>query len=146
MLDQIRYFLPVENIELISPLGLAEAKLDKLGSANWQLRKATVKKRIKVVAENLIKVAAEGNLYKLRKILIQKDIFNEFCDRFPYEETPDQIQAIEDVIKDLSSGNPMDRLICGDVGFGKTEVAIRAAFIMVTENKQVAISSSNNTS
>ena len=136
-----KVFLPVENIELISSLGLSEAKLDKLGSANWQLRKATVKKRIKVVAENLIKVAAERKLLNSEKILIQKDIFNEFCDRFPYEETPDQIQAIEDVIKDLSSGNPMDRLICGDVGFGKTEVAIRAAFIMVTENRQVVLAS-----
>ncbi len=134
-----KIFLPVENIELISPLGHSDAKLDKLGSANWQLRKATVKNKIKLVAEKLIKIAAERKLVKSKKFSLQKDLFQEFCDRFPYEETPDQLQAINDVIKDLSAGNPMDRLICGDVGFGKTEVAIRASFIMVTENRQVVL-------
>ena len=134
-----KIFLPVENIELISQLGLSDAKLDKLGSANWQMRKATVKNKIKLIAEKLIKVAAERKLVNTKKISLQKDIFQEFCDRFPYEETPDQLQAIGDVVKDLSTGNPMDRLICGDVGFGKTEVAIRASFIMVTENKQVVV-------
>ena len=134
-----KIFLPVENIELISQLGLSDAKLDKLGSANWQMRKATVKNKIKLIAEKLIKVAAERKLVNTKKISLQKDFFQEFCDRFPYEETPDQLQAISDVVKDLSTGNPMDRLICGDVGFGKTEVAIRASFIMVTENKQVVV-------
>ncbi len=134
-----KIFLPVENIELISQLGLSDAKLDKLGSANWQMRKATVKNKIKLIAEKLIKVAAERKLVNTKKISLQKDLFQEFCDRFPYEETPDQLQAISDVVKDLSTGNPMDRLICGDVGFGKTEVAIRASFIMVTENKQVVV-------
>ena len=134
-----KIFLPVENIELISPLGLSDAKLDKLGSANWQLRKATVKKKIKQIAEKLIKVAAERKLINTNKVFIQNDVFQEFCNRFPYEETPDQLQAIKDVIEDLSTGNPMDRLICGDVGFGKTEVAIRAAFIMVTEHRQVVL-------
>ncbi len=134
-----KIFLPVENIELISPLGLSDAKLDKLGSANWQMRKATVKNKIKLIAEKLIKVAAERKLVNTEKVSFQKNLFQDFCDRFPYEETPDQLQAINDVIKDLSIGNPMDRLICGDVGFGKTEVAIRAAFIMVMENKQVVV-------
>ncbi len=134
-----KIFLPVENIELISQLGLSDAKLDKLGSANWQMRKATAKNKIKLIAEKLIKVAAERKLVKTKKISLQKDLFQEFCDRFPYEETPDQLQAISDVVKDLSNGNPMDRLICGDVGFGKTEVAIRASFIMLTENKQVVV-------
>ncbi len=134
-----KIFLPVENIELISPLGFSDAKLDRLGSANWQMRKATVKNKIKLIAEKLIKVAAERKLINTKKINLQKDLFQDFCDRFPYEETPDQMQAINDVIKDLSTGNPMDRLICGDVGFGKTEVAIRAAFIMVTENRQVVL-------
>ena len=134
-----KIFLPVENIELISPLGLADAKLDKLGSANWQMRKATVKNKIKLIAEKLIKVAAERKLVNTKKVFLQKDLFQEFCDRFPYEETPDQLHAINDVVKDLSTGNPMDRLICGDVGFGKTEVAIRAAFVMVTENRQVVL-------
>ncbi len=134
-----KIFLPVENIELISPLGFSDAKLDRLGSSNWQMRKATVKNKIKLIAEKLIKVAAERKLINTKKINLQKDLFQDFCDRFPYEETPDQMQAINDVIKDLSTGNPMDRLICGDIGFGKTEVAIRAAFIMVTENRQVVL-------
>ncbi len=134
-----KIFLPVENIELISPLGLSDAKLDKLGSANWQIRKASVKNKIKLIAEKLIKVAAERKLVNSKKVIMQKDIFQDFCDKFPYEETPDQLQAINDVIDDLSIGNPMDRLICGDVGFGKTEVAIRAAFIMVTDNRQVVL-------
>ena len=137
--DSDKIFLPVENIELISPLGLSDAKLDKLGSANWQMRKATVKNKIKLIAEKLIKIAAERKLVKTKKVFLQKDLFQEFCDRFPYEETPDQLQAISDVIKDLSAGNPMDRLICGDVGFGKTEVAIRASFAMVSENRQVVL-------
>ncbi|MDC3080743.1 transcription-repair coupling factor [Paracoccaceae bacterium] len=134
-----KIFLPVENIELISPLGLSDAKLDKLGSANWQLRKATIKKKIKLIAEKLIKVAAERKLVNTQKVFVQNDLFQEFCNRFPYEETPDQLQAIKDVVADLSKGNPMDRLICGDVGFGKTEVAIRASFLMVTENRQVVL-------
>ena len=134
-----KIFLPVENIELISPLGITEAKLDKLGSANWQLRKATVKKRIKLIAEKLMKVAAERKLVSSTKIQIQKDLFQEFCNRFPYEETPDQLKAINDVINDLETGYPMDRLICGDVGFGKTEVSIRATFLMVLENRQVVL-------
>ena len=103
------------------------------------MRKATVKNKIKLIAEKLIKVAAERKLVNTKKISLQEDLFQEFCDRFPYEETPDQLQAISDVVKDLSNGNPMDRLICGDVGFGKTEVAIRASFIMATENKQVVV-------
>ncbi|MDC3067979.1 transcription-repair coupling factor [Paracoccaceae bacterium] len=134
-----KIFLPVENIDLISPLGLADAKLDKLGSANWQARKANVKKRIKIIAEKLIKVAAKRKLVNSEKISIQKDIWQEFSDRFPYQETPDQLQAIDDVISDFSKGNPMDRLICGDVGFGKTEVAIRASFALVTQGKQVVL-------
>ena len=134
-----KIFLPVENIELISPLGLSDAKLDKLGSANWQLRKATIKKKIKLIAEKLIKVAAERKLVSTKKVFVQNDLFQEFCNRFPYEETPDQLQSIKDVVEDLSRGNPMDRLICGDVGFGKTEVAIRAAFLMVTDNRQVVL-------
>ncbi len=134
-----KIFLPVENIELISPLGNSDAKLDKLGSANWQMRKATIKNKIKLIAEKLIKIAAERKLVKTKKVSLEKDLFQEFCDRFPYEETSDQIQAINDVIKDLSAGNPMDRLICGDVGFGKTEVAIRASYVMVAENRQVVL-------
>ncbi len=137
--DSDKIFLPVENIELISPLGLSEAKLDKLGSANWQMRKGIAKNKIKLIAEKLIKVAAERKLVNTKKVSIQNDLFKEFCDRFQYEETPDQLNAINDVINDLDAGNPMDRLICGDVGFGKTEIAIRAAFIMVADYRQVVL-------
>lgn len=136
-----KLFLPVENIDTLTKYGSEEAtaQLDKLGTAAWQNRKARVKNRIRAIADHLIKLAAERALHK-------GDIFNtsipdydEFCARFPYVETEDQLRAIEETLEDLTSGKPMDRLICGDVGFGKTEVALRAAFMAVANGKQVAI-------
>jgi transcription-repair coupling factor (superfamily II helicase) len=136
-----RVYLPVENIELLSRYGSDESEvaLDKLGGVAWQSRKARLKKRIRDMAAALIKVAA-ARLTKSAPVLTPPEgAFDEFCARFPYEETEDQQAAIDAVLGDLAAGRPMDRLICGDVGFGKTEVALRAAFIAVMAGKQVAV-------
>jgi transcription-repair coupling factor (superfamily II helicase) len=136
-----KLFLPVENIDMISRYGSdgAITTLDRLGSSAWQLRKAKVKKRIREVADYLIKLAAERALHQ--GVILEKHPhhYEQFCAPFPYMETEDQQRAIEEVVADMASGKPMDRLICGDVGFGKTEVALRAAFIAVSQGKQVAL-------
>jgi transcription-repair coupling factor (superfamily II helicase) len=136
-----KILLPVENVELISRYGAesGENALDKLGGAGWQTRKARAKKKIMDMADELIRLAAERELKTAPKADGAEGIFREFAARFPYEETDDQLSAIEDVIKDLTSGKPMDRLICGDVGFGKTEVALRAAFLIAMSGMQVAV-------
>jgi transcription-repair coupling factor (superfamily II helicase) len=136
-----KLFLPVENIELLTRYGADEATiaLDRLGGAAWQARKARLKKRIRDIADSLIKVAAERELKEAPVLALTDDAYDEFVARFPYEETDDQLASIEAVNDDLARGRPMDRLICGDVGFGKTEVALRAAFIAVMAGKQVAV-------
>ena len=136
-----RLFLPVENIELLSRYGsdAAEATLDKLGGGAWQARKARLKKRLLDMAGQLIRIAAERQMRAAPVMVPQAGLYGEFAARFPYEETDDQQNAIDAVTDDLSAGKPMDRLICGDVGFGKTEVALRAAFIAAMEGFQVAV-------
>ena len=136
-----KLFLPVENIEVLSRFGSEDAGvvLDKLGGAAWQARKARVKKRIRDMAEQLIRIAAEREIETLARVYPPEGVYEEFCARFPYEETEDQLQSITDVFEDLSTGRPMDRLICGDVGFGKTEVALRAALIVAMQGMQVAV-------
>jgi len=136
-----RLFVPVENIEVLSRYGPAEGDvaLDKLGAAQWQQRKARLKKRIAEMAGELLKVAAERRLRPGRSMTPPEGLYEEFCARFPYAETEDQARAIADVLQDLASGLPMDRLICGDVGFGKTEVALRAAFLAAMSGTQVAV-------
>jgi len=136
-----KLYLPVENIELLSRYGSEEAgaQLDKLGGSNWQARKAKLKERIRDMAERLIKIAAERELKDADVVHVEMGPYEEFCSRFPYEETEDQLDSIHDVLKDLEKGRPMDRLICGDVGFGKTEVALRAAFVMAMTGRQVAV-------
>ena len=134
-----RLFLPVENIELLSRYGQEDGLLDKLGGGAWQARKARLKERIRQIAERLMRIAAERALRKAPILEPPADMWESFAARFPYEETDDQMQAIEDVAADLASGRPMDRLIVGDVGFGKTEVAMRGAFIAATSGKQVAV-------
>ena len=126
-----RLFVPVENIEVLSRFGSEDAgvQLDRLGGVAWQSRKARVKKRIRDIAGELIRVAAERQLRPGEVLTPPEGIYEEFAARFPYPETEDQLTAIEDMLADMASGKPMDRLICGDVGFGKTEVALRAAFI-----------------
>ncbi|MGV6813316.1 MAG: transcription-repair coupling factor [Brevirhabdus sp.] len=134
-----RLFLPVENIELLSRFGHETGLLDKLGGGAWQAKKAKLKERIRQVADRLIRVAAERALRTAPILEAPMDMWEAFAARFPYSETEDQLAAIEDVLEDLSSGQPMDRLICGDVGFGKTEVAMRAAFIAAAAGMQVAV-------
>lgn len=136
-----RLYVPVENIEVLSRFGSEDAvvSLDKLGGAGWQARKARLKERIRDMADKLIKVAAERVLQTAPPVEKPREVYNEFCARFPFDETEDQLDAIDDVFGDLARGNPMDRLICGDVGFGKTEVALRAALAVVMAGGQVAV-------
>ena len=136
-----KLYLPVENIDLLTRYG-AEGEgvqLDRLGGAAWQARKARAKERLRDMAEGLIRIAAERAMKSTDPVDPPHGVFDEFCARFPYEETDDQLAAIGDVLEDLTSGKPMDRLICGDVGFGKTEVALRAAFVAAMSGMQVAI-------
>jgi transcription-repair coupling factor (superfamily II helicase) len=136
-----KLFLPVENIELLSRYGSEETgvELDRLGSGAWQARKARMKSRIREIANELIKVAAERLLREAPKLAVEHGPYEEFCVGFPYEETDDQQATIDSVLDDLTKGRPMDRLVCGDVGFGKTEVALRAAFATAMGGKQVAV-------
>jgi len=136
-----KLYVPVENLDALSRYGSAEsgAMLDKLGSAAWQARKARVKKRLRDMAAELLKIAAERKLKAGEIIKPPEGLFQEFAARFPYAETEDQNRAIEEVMEDLAGGKPMDRLVCGDVGFGKTEVALRAAFAVVQAGLQVAV-------
>jgi len=134
-------YLPVENIELLSRYGTDEGdgQLDKLGGAAWQSRKARLKKRLREIASELIKIAALRQLKEAPPVAPPQGAYEEFVARFPYEETEDQQASIEAVLADLNSGRPMDRLVCGDVGFGKTEVALRAAFVAAMNGMQVAL-------
>jgi transcription-repair coupling factor (superfamily II helicase) len=136
-----KLYLPVENIELLSRYGSDESgvQLDRLGGIGWQSRKARLKQRIRDMAEKLIKVAALRELRQAPVLNPPDGVYEEFSARFPYEETDDQQTSIGAVLADLASGRPMDRLICGDVGFGKTEVALRASLIAVLAGKQVAV-------
>ncbi|RZJ78469.1 MAG: transcription-repair coupling factor, partial [Brevundimonas sp.] len=136
-----KLFLPVENIDLLTRYGSETdgVQLDRLGGAAWQTRKARAKARLREMAEGLIALAAKRALRETDAINPPQGLFDEFCARFPYEETDDQLNAIGDVLEDLGKGTPMDRLICGDVGFGKTEVALRAAFVVAMAGQQVAI-------
>ncbi|ADZ70748.1 transcription-repair coupling factor [Polymorphum gilvum] len=136
-----KLYLPVENIELLTRYGSeeTEAQLDRLGGGAWQARKARMKKRILEIADGLIRTAAARALKTAPVVETPEGAYDEFATRFPYEETEDQLNAIDAVFADLASGRPMDRLVCGDVGFGKTEVALRAAFVAALSGRQVAV-------
>ena len=144
---EIRYaegaklFLPVENIELLSGYGSedADVDLDKLGGVAWQRRKARMRRRILEMAAGLLQIAAARQTHAAPKLTPPEPLYEAFCAGFPYEETEDQAATIEAVLDDLASGKPMDRLICGDVGFGKTEVALRAAFVAAINGEQAAV-------
>ncbi len=137
--EDAKLYLPVENIELLSKYGHDEGLLDRLGGGAWQAKKAKLKERIREMADRLIRIAAERALRKAPMLDPPPGAYESFAARFPYSETDDQLAAIEDVMADLQSGQPMDRLICGDVGFGKTEVAMRAAFVAAMSGVQVAV-------
>jgi len=136
-----KLFIPVENLEVLSRYGSADsgAQLDKLGGAAWQARRAKVKQRLMDMAGELIRIAAERQIKPGLELAPPEGLYQEFCARFPYAETEDQDRAISETIADLASGRSMDRLICGDVGFGKTEVALRAAFVTAMAGTQVAL-------
>ncbi|EJL27499.1 transcription-repair coupling factor [Novosphingobium sp. AP12] len=136
-----KLYIPVENLDVLSRYGSESegAVLDKLGGEAWQKRRAKLKDRIQEIAGELMKTAAERALREAPALVADESSFNQFIDRFPWAETEDQEAAIADTLEDLASGRPMDRLVCGDVGFGKTEVALRAAFVAAMAGQQVAV-------
>jgi len=136
-----KLYIPVENIDVLSRYGSSEegAVLDRLGGEAWQRRKARLKERIAEIASELMRTAAARALRQAPVLEPDESSWHQFLDRFPWEETEDQEQAIADVLHDLAEGRPMDRLVCGDVGFGKTEVALRAAFVAAMNGQQVVM-------
>jgi transcription-repair coupling factor (superfamily II helicase) len=136
-----KLYVPVENIDVLTRYGEDQGTvhLDRLGGAAWQARKSRLKNRIREMAEELLKIAAARMLARAKPMATGNGEFEEFCARFPYSETEDQQTAIADTLADMAGDRPMDRLICGDVGFGKTEVALRAAFAAVMSGTQVAV-------
>lgn len=136
-----KLYIPVENIEVLTRYGSSEEALplDRLGGEAWQKRRAKLKERIQAIAAELLRTAAARALRKAPAFVADDSSFNQFVERFPWQETDDQERAISDVLGDLAEGKPMDRLVCGDVGFGKTEVALRAAFVAAMEGHQVAV-------
>ncbi len=136
-----KLYVPVENLEVLSRYGAGEegATLDKLGGEAWQRRKSRMKERIREIAGELIATAAKRATRPAEVAEPDAGGYPAFVDRFPYEETDDQDRAIGDVLEDLAAGRPMDRLVVGDVGFGKTEVALRAAFVAAMAGMQVAV-------
>ena len=140
--DNATLFVPVERMDLVSRYSSAEgnqATLDKLGGIGWQQKKAKAKRAMRDMADELLRLYAERKLVQGYAFAADSPWQDEFEDAFPYELTVDQGTAIEDVKKDMETTMPMDRLLCGDVGFGKTEVAMRAAFKAVMDSKQVAV-------
>jgi transcription-repair coupling factor (superfamily II helicase) len=136
-----KLFVPVENIDVLSRYGSdsENASLDKLGGEAWQRRKSRLKERIRAIAHELLQTAALRALRSGAVVEIDGQAYASFADRFPYEETEDQQRVIAEVLDDMASGTPMDRLVCGDVGFGKTEVAMRGAFAAAMAGHQVAV-------
>lgn len=137
-----KLYLPVDRINLVQRYVGAEGvepKVDRLGGTSWEKAKAKAREAVKEMAEELLKIYAARQIQKGHSFSPPDDMFKEFEASFAYEETPDQMAAIEDVVRDMESDKPMDRLVCGDVGYGKTEVAIRGAFKAVMDGKQAAI-------
>ncbi|MDA8432933.1 MAG: transcription-repair coupling factor [Nitrospiraceae bacterium] len=137
-----RLYLPVQSISVISKFRSEEGaspRLDRLGGKSWQKKKERARKRVRQIAEKLLALYADRSVARGFSFSGDTDLHREFESFFAYEETPDQLKAISDIKKDMESGVPMDRLLCGDVGYGKTEVAMRAAFKAVYDNRQVAV-------
>ena len=139
--NEDRLYIPVENIELLSKYSgnNEHVVLDKLGTSHWQYRKASAKKKINEIADELIKTAAERSMKKAPKFKTVEPYYTNFVNEFPYDETEDQVNVTTEILNDLNTGMPMDRLICGDVGYGKTEVALRGAFNVALAGSQVAV-------
>ena len=137
-----KLYVPVSQLFLISRYsgGPPEsAPLHRLGSGHWEKAKKKALKQIRDTAAELLNLYAQRASRRGHAFTLSLHDYEAFCEGFPFEETPDQLEAIENVIKDMQSGRPMDRLVCGDVGFGKTEVALRAAFVAVMGGRQVAV-------
>jgi transcription-repair coupling factor (superfamily II helicase) len=140
--DGDKLYVPIDDLHLVQKFIGGEKykpKVDKLGTQYWINTKKRVKKNVEDIAKDLIELYAEREIAEGHQYPPEDELFKEMESRFEYEETEGQTQAIEDVLRDLKSPKPMDRVICGDVGFGKTEVALRASFKAVMDNKQVAI-------
>lgn len=139
--EKDKLYLPVYRVNQLQKYssGMSEALLDKLGGTSWEKTKIKVKNHLKDIASELLALYAKrAEMHRPSFALNEKEII-EFEKGFPFEETDDQMRSINDIAKDMGSSKPMDRLICGDVGFGKTEVAMRAAFFAVESKKQVAV-------
>jgi len=137
-----KLYVPVDQLDLIQKYIGSEGKfpkVNKLGSIEWQKAKAKARKSINEIAEDLVKLYAMRSTVKGHKFPKDTQWQKQFEDEFPFEETPDQLTSIEEIKQDMESDKPMDRLLCGDVGYGKTEVALRASFKAVMDGKQVAI-------
>ncbi len=137
-----RLYVPVDRINVVEKYVGADAsapELDKLGGTSWERVKAKTREAVLAMAHELLDISAAREIMEGHAFRQPDDYYREFEARFPFEETPDQERAIGDVLADLQRTRPMDRLVCGDVGFGKTEVALRAAFAVVMEGKQVLV-------
>ena len=140
--DAARLYVPLTRLDLVQKYRSSEGAkpvLSHLGTQSWSKTKARVKKAMKDMADELLKLYAERKTAVGHAYPPANEWFREFEDAFEFNETEDQAQAIKDVIKDMESTQPMDRLLCGDVGYGKTEVSMRAAFKAINDNKQVAV-------
>ncbi len=137
-----KLYLPVDRLSLVQKYAATEghaAPLDKLGGKGFERKKRRVSEAIERIARELVELYAQRKVQQGHAFSARDAYYREFEAAFPYEETPDQAAAIEEVMADMEAGRPMDRLVCGDVGYGKTEVALRAAFKAVMEGKQVAV-------
>ena len=137
-----KLFLPVHRLALVQRYGAFEGvapKLDRLGGESWEKARERVKKSLRNMAGELLAMHAARELAEGHAFSPKDAYFEEFEGAFPYEETPDQAAAIDDVLADMQKQRPMDRIVCGDVGYGKTEVAIRAALRAALDSKQVAV-------
>lgn len=139
--DKDKLYIPVEKIELISKFSSSEGvspKLSKLGSSDWYKQKSRIKGKVKDIAKQLLNLFAQRKLEKGFSFLPDDEMQYNFDNDFPYDETKDQLRSIEEIKIDMEKPHPMDRLLCGDVGYGKTEVAFRAIFKAIRSGKQVA--------
>ncbi|MGL6042339.1 MAG: transcription-repair coupling factor, partial [Sandaracinobacteroides sp.] len=136
-----KLYVPVENLDVLSRYGSESegVALDRLGGTGWQQRKARMKERIREIAHELLRTAALRATREADAFEVDPQGYAAFLDKFPWAETDDQLRATAEVLDDLAAGRPMDRLVCGDVGFGKTEVALRAAYVAAASGSQVAV-------
>ncbi|HMN03592.1 MAG TPA: transcription-repair coupling factor, partial [Geobacter anodireducens] len=137
-----KLYLPVDRLSLVQRYVGAEGiepRVDRLGGTSWEKAKGKARAAVQEMAEELLRIYAARQLHEGHRFSPPDDLYREFEAAFAYEETSDQLAAIEDVIADMTSNRPMDRLVCGDVGYGKTEVAMRGAFKAVMDGKQVAV-------